>query len=137
MRKRVKIVKRRAVEEPEIIVVPMIDTMMFLLFFFMVASLAMVTQNAIPVMLPKASTAQQENAETITITIRADQSIYLNTLPMALDRLEGALDKLKVGPKNVITINADEHVPHGLVIAVMDEARKAGVVVFGFATNRS
>ncbi len=56
---------------------------------------------------------------------------------MALDRLEGALDKLKVGPKNVITINADEHVPHGLVIAVMDEARKAGVVVFGFATNRS
>ncbi len=137
MRKRVKIVKRRAVEEPEIIVIPMIDTMMFLLFFFMVASLAMVTQNAIPVMLPKASTAQQENAETITITIRADQSIYLNTLPMALDRLEGALDKLKVGPKNVITINADEHVPHGLVIAVMDEARKAGVVVFGFATNRS
>ncbi len=73
MRKRVKIVKRRAVEEPEIIVIPMIDTMMFLLFFFMVASLAMVTQNAIPVMLPKASTAQQENAETITITIRADQ----------------------------------------------------------------
>jgi biopolymer transport protein ExbD len=55
---------------------------------------------------------------------------------MTLDKLEAALEKLKVGPKNVITINADERVAHGLVISVMDEARKAGVVAFGFATNR-
>lgn len=136
MQKRVSIRRRKALEEPEIIVIPMIDVMMFLLFFFMVASLAMVTQNAIPVTLPKASSSQDENAQTITITVRADNSIYLNTTPMTIDKLEGALEKLKVGPKNVITINADERVAHGLVIGVMDEARKAGVVAFGFATNR-
>ena len=39
MRKRVKIKRGRAIEEAEIIVIPMIDVMMFLLFFFMVASL--------------------------------------------------------------------------------------------------
>jgi len=136
MRKRVSIGKRKQVEEPEIIVIPMIDVMMFLLFFFMVASLAMVTQNAIPVTLPKASSSQDEKAETITITIRPDQSIYLNTTPMTIDKLESALVALKVGPKNVITINADERVPHGLVISAMDEARKAGIVAFGFATSR-
>lgn len=136
MRKRVKITRRKAVDEPEIIVIPMIDVMMFLLFFFMVASLAMVTQNAIPVTLPKAATAQEENAQQITVTIRADGTIYLNTARITIDRLESALEKLKVGPKNVITVNADERVPHGLVIAAMDEARKAGVVAFGFATNR-
>jgi len=136
MRRRVTITRRKAVEEPEIIVIPMIDVMMFLLFFFMVASLAMVTQNAIPVTLPKASSSQDENAQTITITIRADGSIYLNTLPMTIDKLEAALEKLKVGPKNVITINADERVPHGLVIDAMDEGRKAGVVAFGFATSK-
>jgi biopolymer transport protein ExbD len=136
MRKRVRISKRKSVEEPEIIVIPMIDVMMFLLFFFMVASLAMVTQNAIPVTLPKASSSQDENAQTITITIRPDQSVYLNTTPTTMDKLESGLEKLKVGPKNVITINADERVPHGAVIAAMDEARKAGVVSFGFATNR-
>jgi len=136
MRKRVSIRRRKTLEEPEVIVIPMIDVMMFLLFFFMVASLAMVTQNAIPVTLPKAASSQDENAQTITITVRADQAIYLNTLPMTLDRLEAALEKLKVGPKNVVTINADERVPHGTVIAVMDEARKAGVVAFGFATSR-
>ena len=136
MRKRVRISKRKAVEEPEIIVIPMIDVMMFLLFFFMVASLAMVTQNAIPVSLPKASSSKDENAETVTITVRADQSVYVNTTPTTLDHLEANLEKLKVGPKNVITINADERVPHGTVIAVMDEARKAGIVSFGFASNR-
>jgi len=136
MRKRVRISKRKAVEEPEIIVIPMIDVMMFLLFFFMVASLAMVTQNAIPVSLPKSSSSKDENAETVTITVRADQSVFVNTTPTTLDHLEANLEKLKVGPKNVITINADERVPHGTVISVMDEARKAGVVSFGFATNR-
>jgi len=136
MRKRVKISRGRKVEEPEVIVIPMIDVMMFLLFFFMVASLAMVTQNAIPVTLPKASTSQDENAQTVTITIRADQAIYLNTAPMSIDKLEAGLEKLKVTAKNVVTINADERVPHGLVIAAMDEARKAGVTTFGFATNR-
>ena len=136
MRRRVSIKRRKTVDEPEIIVIPMIDVMMFLLFFFMVASLAMVTQNAIPVTLPKASTSQDEKAQAITITVRADQSIYLNTLQITLDKLEAGLTRLKVGPKNVVTINADERVPHGLVIAVMDEARKAGVIAFGFATNR-
>ncbi|MDR3691466.1 MAG: biopolymer transporter ExbD [Fimbriimonas sp.] len=136
MRKRVSIRRRKSVDEPEIIVIPMIDVMMFLLFFFMVASLAMVTQNAIPVTLPKASSSQDSNAQTITITIRANQSIYLNTSIVTIDRLEAGLEKLKVGPKNVITINADESVPHGLVIAAMDEARKAGVIAFGFATSR-
>ena len=36
MRKRVRTGRHRAIEEPEIIVIPMIDVMMFLLFFFMV-----------------------------------------------------------------------------------------------------
>ena len=136
MRKRVRISKRKPVEEPEIIVIPMIDVMMFLLFFFMVASLAMVVQNAIPVSLPKASSSKDENAETITITITSDQSVFLNTTRTPVDQLESSLEKLHVGPKNVITINADERVPHGLVVAAMDEARKAGVISFGFATNR-
>lgn len=136
MRKRVKIGRRRQVEEPEIIVIPMIDVMMFLLFFFMVASLAMVVQNAIPVSLPKAATSKDESAQTVTITIKANQEIYLNTTKTTLAQLESGLETLKVTNKNLVTINADERVPHGLVIGAMDEARKAGITSFGFATNR-
>ncbi len=136
MRRRVHISRRRPIDEPEIIVIPMIDVMMFLLFFFMVASLAMVVQNALPVSLPKASTSDQENAASVTITLMADGRIFLNTSPTSIDRLESGLVRLKVGPKTLVTLNSDERVPYGTVVAAMDEARRAGVTTFGFATNR-
>lgn len=136
MKRRLSVRKRRPLEEPEIIVIPMIDVMMFLLFFFMVASLAMVVQNAIPVNLPKAASGADTRAQTITITLKPNGDLYLNTSLIKLNELGSRLTALGVGPKNVITINADEAVPHGNVIAVMDESRKAGIQAFGFATNR-
>jgi len=136
MRQRVHVHRGRQVEEPEIIVIPMIDVMMFLLFFFMVASLAMVVQNAIPVSVPKASTAEQQKAPPITITLTPDGSVFLNMTRITMDRLEPALVALKVNANTAITLNSDERVPAGTLVAAMDEARKAGVVTFGIATNK-
>jgi biopolymer transport protein ExbD len=136
MRRRVKVSRRRPIDEPEIIVIPMIDVMMFLLFFFMVASLAMVVQNALPVSLPRASTSDQESAIAVTITLTANGLVYLNTRQMQITALEAGLRELKVGPKTLVTLNSDERVPYGTVVAAMDEARRAGVTTFGFATNR-
>ena len=79
MRKRVRIGRRVPAEEPEIIVIPMIDVMMFLLFFFMVASLAMVVQAGLPVNLPKASNAASHSSQNITITLTPTNEVYLNT----------------------------------------------------------
>src|SRR5436853_7715478 len=98
MRKRVRIARRKAIEEPGIIGIPMIDVMMFLLFFFMVASLAMVVQSGLPVNLPKASTANEHSSQNVTITIMRDNRIFLNTKPIALAQLEKGLSDLKVGP---------------------------------------
>ena len=136
MKSRVKIGRRKQLEEPEIIVIPMIDVMMFLLFFFMVASLAMAVQNGLPVNLPKASTGKDERSQTLTITLLPDGKIYLNMAPITIDQLYGKLTSLGVTNKNLITINSDDHVPYGSVVSVMDEARRAGVLNFAFATNR-
>lgn len=136
MRRRVKISRRRPVEEPEIIVIPMIDVMMFLLFFFMVASLAMAVQNAVPVALPKASTGQDSRSQTITITLQPNGNLYLNTTPITIGSLGDRLKALGVTSHSLVTLNSDERVPYGTVVAVMDEARKVGVTNFGFATNR-
>ena len=136
MRQRVKIGRRKQLEEPEIIVIPMIDVMMFLLFFFMVASLAMAVQNGLPVNLPKASTGKDERSQTLTITLLPDGKIYLNMVPIKIEQLYDKLTSLGVTNKNLITINSDDHVPYGSVVSVMDEARRAGVLNFAFATNR-
>src|SRR5580658_6756807 len=96
MRKRVKISRRKQVEDAEIIVIPMIDVMMFLLFFFMVASLAMVVQAGLPVNLPKASTSTDHSSQNVTITIMQNNSIHLNTKLVTLDNLKAELLKLKL-----------------------------------------
>ncbi len=136
MRKRMHIGRRKPVEEAEIIVIPMIDVMMFLLFFFMVASLAMVVQSGLPVNLPKAATSSEHSTQNITITIMRDNRIYLNTALITIDKLQDGLRKMKVGENNLVIINADKAVLHGLVVGAMDEARKAGVTRFAIATDK-
>src|SRR5438552_8083535 len=106
MRKRLNIARRKPIEEAEIIVIPMIDVMMFLLFFFMVASLAMVVQSGLPVNLPKASTANEHSTQNITITIMQDNRVFLNTRLTTLDQLKSGLEKLHVGANNLVIINA-------------------------------
>ena len=135
MRKRVRISRRPHAEEAEIVVIPMIDVMMFLLFFFMVASLAMAVQAGLPVNLPKASTANQSSTQNVTITIMRDNRVFLNTSPTTIDQLEAGLRRIHVTENNLVILNADEHVEHGLVVTAMNEARKAGIVRFAIATN--
>ena len=135
MRRRVKISKRKQLEEAEIIVIPMIDVMMFLLFFFMVASLAMAVQSGIPVNLPKAATGSEHPAQNVTITIRADNSIYLQTKLVTLETLETELKTLHLDAKDQIIMNSDQHVQYGIVVATMDAARKVGITRFAFATE--
>lgn len=137
MRKRIRLRGHKPVEEAEIIIIPMIDVMMFLLFFFMVASLAMVVQSGLPVDLPKASTANQHSSQNVTITIMKGGQVYLNTALTPLSGLEAGLKNLNVGPANLVIINADAHVEHGTVVSAMDEARKAGVTRFAIATDKS
>ena len=136
MRKRVRIAKRRQTEEAEIVVIPMIDVMMFLLFFFMVASLAMVVQAGLPVNLPKASTSAEHSSQNVTITVMRDSSIHLNTKLVQLSTLKDELLKLNLTEKDLVIINGDKMVTHGLVVGVMDEARKAGISRFAIATEK-
>src|SRR2546430_1106805 len=51
----------------------MIDTMFFLLVFFMLSSLALVRLQGLPVNLPQASTAKKQTATDVTITTDKEQ----------------------------------------------------------------
>ena len=126
---------RRQPEEAEIIIIPMIDTMMFLLMFFIVASLALAVQNGLPVNLPKAATGERHSAQNVTLTIGPTGDLHLNTRPVALADETAQLKALNISPGTLVIINADAAVRHGIVTAVMDNARKAGVERFAIATQ--
>ena len=130
-----KVRARRQPEEAEIIIIPMIDTMMFLLMFFIVASLALAVQNGLPVNLPKASTGERHSAQNITLTLGAAGDLHLNTRPIAITDETAQLKALDISPGTLVIINADANVRHGVVTTVMDNARKAGVERFAIATQ--
>ena len=130
-----KVRARRQPEEAEIIIIPMIDTMMFLLMFFIVASLALAVQNGLPVTLPKASTGERHSAQNVTLTLGPTGDLHLNTRLIVISDETAQLKALNISSGTLVIINADANVRHGVVTTVMDNARKAGVERFAIATQ--
>jgi biopolymer transport protein ExbD len=124
----VKIVRRQR-KKARIEIIPMIDTMFFLLVFFMVATLSMTVQRGIPVNLPHAATAQEELHQVVTLTVTKEGRLLFDKEPVtSADEVKTRLARWKATGADVyVVINADRAVEHGRVIDVMDAVRQAGV----------
>ena len=75
---------RRTVKKARIEIIPMIDTIFFLLVFFMISTLSMARYSGLPVNLPKAATGQQPASESVAVTITSDGKVFSSisrTLP--------------------------------------------------------
>ncbi len=134
--------KRREMRKAKIEIIPMVDTMFFLLVFFMLSSLALTRQNGLPVNLPKASTAPKQQPVDLTITLDSQGKIFVNKNLVELKDLSAALVNQAGGAKAdfdkvTVVINADKTVNYGLVIQCIDEARTVGISKFGMATEAS
>lgn len=117
-------------------IIPMIDTMFFLLVFFMISTLSMTLQKGMEVNLPKASSAADDLPEQVTLTISDTGDLYFNKDRVAISELELRLHDLQYyGEKPAVVINADEAVSHGKVIEVMDAVREAGIFNMAIATK--
>jgi biopolymer transport protein ExbD len=130
----------RELKRTKIEIIPMIDTMFFMLVFFMLSSLALTRMNGLPVNLPYASTAEKRSATDLTITIDKEQRIYVNKEEVSLSNLSDKLVEKAGGAKAdlsdaSVTLNADLATPHGLVVRCMDECRSVGITRFGIATS--
>jgi biopolymer transport protein ExbD len=129
--------RHRELRRARIEIIPMIDTMFFLLVFFMLSSLALTRLNGLPVNLPRASTAPKAVAVDLTITVDKQGRVYVNKEPVEIGELGAVLlEKAKGEDLSTasVTINADSAVSHGTVVRCMDEARAVGVTRFAIAT---
>jgi len=127
---------RRETKKARIEIIPMIDTIFFLLVFFMMATLSMSHDSGLPVNLPKAATGQQPPSESAAVTIGADGKVTIDKQETAREQIGDVLkSRLLNNPELLVLINADERVEHGLVIDIMDQARQAGVVKMAIAVK--
>jgi biopolymer transport protein ExbD len=114
---------------------PLIDVTLQLVIFFMITA-SFMAQTGIDVKLPKASTKDLQQQKELTATISKDKKIYLNEDLVSLSELSDRLVKAQTpGNKSVLIIKADEVVPHGLVVKVMDVAKKSGIENLAIATR--
>jgi biopolymer transport protein TolR len=119
----------------QINVTPFVDVMLVLLVIFMVA--APLLQLGIEVNLPEASKKELHvPREQVVLTIRNDESLFLNTERVSLEQLPERLQALYDGQgEKEIFVQADRQVPYGSVARAMGIVQEAGVNQMGLITE--
>ncbi len=121
----------------QINIVPMIDAIFAILAFFIISTLYLTRSEGLPVNLPTAITAEsQVQDRIITVTIQAYGAIFVNQEPIDLSQLEAGIESLVTGDSPfLVIVNADENVPHGRVVSVMDRLRLVEGIRLAIATQ--
>ncbi len=114
----------------QINVTPLVDVMLVMLIIFMVTAPMM--QAGITVNLPSAETRSNPSQGGVILTVSKDRYIHIDDKPIHLMLLEETLrNRMAVEEKKIVFLRADQDVPYGYVISVMDVIKKAGIETVG------
>jgi biopolymer transport protein ExbD len=130
----------RRTEEPELNLTSLIDVLLMLIIFFMVAT-TFQRETELNVQLPEASGKPLENqARTVEVSIDAEGRYYVNrqeVISTQLDSLKNAMAQAAgsdAAPQ--VILSADRKTPHESVVRAMDAAGQLGFVHITIATTR-
>jgi biopolymer transport protein TolR len=111
----------------------LVDVTLVLLIIFMITSPLM--QMGLQVNLPKASAKAVETKGNVTLTIQKDATVMIGDKTIPIGALSQELTQaLEAGKKGVL-IRADQAVPYGAVVKVLDITRKSGIQDVGLVTE--
>lgn len=120
--------KRRLTPITRVDLIPMIDVVFQLVVFFMVSSTFLLTPG-IGLVLPESNTAEPVLMGKLVITVVSREEIYVNKDQYSLTSLGNALSEMPEQERediSTVILEGDTGVPYGLLVAVLDELRKAG-----------
>jgi biopolymer transport protein TolR len=118
----------------EINLVPLIDVLLVVLFFYMIISPMM--SRGLDVNLPtsESNTVQQEDRVVLTVTRKRE--IFVEQERVHISKLKAVLDSIrKSKPKVNVYLRADKKAPYGAVVQVMDVVKRAGIDRLGMVTE--
>jgi biopolymer transport protein ExbD len=114
----------------------MVDIVLNVLTFFLLATTFITAQTGLPVDLPQATTSSLTASDLPTVTVTKDQQIYLGGVPVDLTTLTAQLKATLVqSGLSVVVLRADKEVYHGLTVQVMDLIKQAGAQRIAIATG--
>ena len=119
----------------EINVTPLVDVMLVLLIIFMIS--APLLTAGVPVQLPKTEAGAMNNqTEPLTITIRADGSIFLQSAETPFGELGPRLRAVSQGGHDKpVYVRADGKAPYEVVARVMASLSTSGFTQIGLITD--
>jgi biopolymer transport protein ExbD len=130
--------RRKFEPQASINLVPMVDVVFQLVLFFLVSTtLALVP--GIRLQLPASGTAENVPIRQLVVTVASPTELWFNNEPLAspaeLDaRLAGMAEADRQALESVI-IEADQQVPYGLMVEVLDALRRNGLKDVGLRTR--
>jgi TolR protein len=120
----------------DINVTPLVDVILVLLIIFMVTAPMM--SRGIDVRLPKTEAGSDTTEDRLIVTVDRDSTIYLNDRPVNLalltERLKAEMQRTGT---DFVFLRADQDVPYGRVMAVMDQLKRAGADKVGMVTRHA
>ncbi len=119
----------------DINIVPFVDILLVILIIFMVTA-PVVMRPSLKIQLPEASTGDKSDFTPFQLTVSSKEEIVLNGEPVAFANLKLlAADFIAKNPSGQAEISADKNVPHGDVIAILDQIKLGGVTKLGLRTR--
>ncbi|MBL0058674.1 MAG: biopolymer transporter ExbD [Elusimicrobia bacterium] len=107
-------------------VTPLVDVVLVLLIIFM-ATAPLIARRALTVSVPRAATGEKASSS-LQVTLTADRKILLEKSSFTLVSLSQELKiRQKLEPDLRLTLAAEEGLPYGAVVELLDTIRAAGV----------
>ena len=117
-----------APKKARIEMLPLIDIVFLLLVFFIYAMLSMAVHRGLPVELPLSTTAEVDKKLILSVTVKADETIYVDKERIALADLTQVLQSKAGGIRQPgVLVFADRALQYQMIYNVLDKIRQAGL----------
>ncbi len=119
-------IRRVELKKARIEIIPMIDTIFFLLVFFLMVSLSQTKMKGMASSLPKDSPpSTAKPPPKVVVTDDKDGNMYLNTAKVTLDQVQPQLQQMiNADPNTIIIVNVDKTRKVQETIDVMDQVNQ-------------
>ncbi len=118
----------------EINVIPLVDVVLVLLVIFMVT--APMLHRGLDIKLPTSESNTIQGEERLILTVDQDKKLYLDNDLITVGQLEKRLKAAKERNAQVsVYLRADQRVPYGTVVQVMDSVKRSGIERLGMVTD--